>query len=131
MRELVQLVEHGTANLDDGELCGVGGIRRGREDTQVPLDLAFGTDRVEEAGDGVPVGLGKGLDAALEGGLPVSDGLKGLALSSHDERTLGSGERASFRDTDGGEHAERCECRWVNSVEGNDGEGDSLEVRGE
>lgn len=60
-RKFVELLEHRTADLDDCKLGGVGGVGRGTEYPQVPLDLAFGADRVEQAGDSVlqPVSLAR------------------------------------------------------------------------
>lgn len=47
MGEVVQLVQHGSTDLDDGELGGLRWMRRGREDAEVALDLLLGTDGVK------------------------------------------------------------------------------------
>ena len=51
--KLVNLVEDGTANLDNSKFSGVGRIRGGREDAEVAFDLTLRADRVQEAGDSV------------------------------------------------------------------------------
>ena len=52
-REFVDLVEHGTTNLDDSKLCRVCGVGRRGEDAKVTLDLALGTDGVQQTSDSV------------------------------------------------------------------------------
>ena len=47
--QFLQLVEDGTSNFDDGELCGFGGIGRRGEDAQVAFDLTLGSNRVQES----------------------------------------------------------------------------------
>lgn len=51
--ELVDLVEDGAANLDDGELGGVRRVGRRGKDAEVPLDLSLRADGVEQPSDGV------------------------------------------------------------------------------
>ena len=46
--ELVNVVK---ADLDDGDLCGVGGVGGGGEDAEVALYFALCANRVEQAGD--------------------------------------------------------------------------------
>lgn len=53
--KLVKVIEHSTANFDDSEFCGLGGVGRRGENTKVALDFTFGTDRVEEASNGILV----------------------------------------------------------------------------
>lgn len=51
--EFVDLVEHGTTNLDDSKLCRVRGVGRRGKDAKVTLDLALGTDGVQQTSDSV------------------------------------------------------------------------------
>ena len=51
--QLVELVENGTSDLDDGEFCRVRGICRGGEDTEVALYFTFCADRIKQTGDGI------------------------------------------------------------------------------
>ena len=51
--ELVELVEHGAANLDHCELGRLRRVRRCAKDAQVPLDLALCTNRVQQPRDRV------------------------------------------------------------------------------
>jgi hypothetical protein len=51
--ELLDLVQDGAANFNDSELCRMVGMRRGRENTEIPLDLLFGANGVEQSGDSV------------------------------------------------------------------------------
>lgn len=51
--ELLYLVEHGAADLDDSELCRVGAVGGAGEDTEVALDFALSTNGVEQAGDSI------------------------------------------------------------------------------
>lgn len=53
--KLVKVVEDSTANFDDSKLCGLGGVGRRGEDTEVAFDFTFGTNRVEEASNGILV----------------------------------------------------------------------------
>ena len=46
-RQLIDLREDSTSNLDNGEFGGLGRVRRGRENSEVALDLALGSDRIE------------------------------------------------------------------------------------
>ncbi len=50
-RELLDLVEDGTSDLDDSELCGVRAIGGAGEDAEVALDFALGANGVEQASD--------------------------------------------------------------------------------
>ena len=50
--QLIELVENGTSDFDDGELGRLGGIGRRREDAQVTFDLTLGSNRVQKSGDG-------------------------------------------------------------------------------
>ena len=44
--QLIQLVEDGTSNFDDGEFCRLGGIGGRGEDAQVAFDFTLGPNRV-------------------------------------------------------------------------------------
>ena len=44
--QFIELREDSTSNLDNGEFGGLGRVRRGRENSEVALDLALGSDRI-------------------------------------------------------------------------------------
>ena len=56
-RELVDLLEHSSANLDDRKLGRLRRMGRGTEDAQIALDLPLGPNRVQKPCDRVLVGL--------------------------------------------------------------------------
>jgi len=46
-RQLIELREDSTPNLDYSELGRLRRVRRGRENAEMPLDFAFGSDRIQ------------------------------------------------------------------------------------
>lgn len=51
--KLIEVIEDCTAKLDDGEFCGLGWMRRGREDAKVTFDFTLCTEGVEQASNRV------------------------------------------------------------------------------
>jgi hypothetical protein len=45
--QLIELCEDSTSDLDNSELGGLRRVRRGRENPEMALDLALGSDRIE------------------------------------------------------------------------------------
>lgn len=55
-RQLVDLLEHSSADLDNRKFSRLGRMRRRAEDAQIALDLALGPNRIQQPGDSVLVG---------------------------------------------------------------------------
>lgn len=51
--ELINLVEDGATDFDDGKFGGVGGVGRRGEDAEVAFNFTLGADGIEEASDGI------------------------------------------------------------------------------
>lgn len=52
-REIIQLIQYSSSDLDDSELGGLAWVGRGREYTKITFDFALGTDGIQQPGDSI------------------------------------------------------------------------------